>query len=80
MPELLDADFPKRLLDLIEEPPVPPTVASASALQPLKRTAAISTQSALSTSSKPLDPWIALAIALFVLLERAVATAKRAPA
>jgi hypothetical protein len=79
MPELLDADFPQRLLDLIEIPPRPPTEASALALQPLQRVA-VATQSALSAPSKPLDPWIALAISLLVLIERLVATRKREPA
>lgn len=79
MPELLDADFPQRLLDLIEIPPRPPTEASALALQPLQRLA-VATQSALSAPSKPLDPWIALAISLLVLIERLVATRKREPA
>jgi hypothetical protein len=79
MPELLDADFPRRLLDLIEIPPRPPTEASALALQPLQRVAA-ATHAALSAPSKPLDPWIALAISLLVLIERLVATRKREPA
>jgi hypothetical protein len=79
MPAVLDADFPKRLLELIEGSPAPPTVAPASALQPLKRSS-IATQSAFAASAKPLDPWIALAIALLVLLERVVATSKRSHA
>ncbi|HVT33513.1 MAG TPA: BatA domain-containing protein [Rhodanobacteraceae bacterium] len=79
MPELLDADFPKRLLDLIEVPPVPPNEAPASALRPLERAAAAA-QPALSASSKPVDPWIALAIAVLVLLERVIATREREPA
>lgn len=79
MPELLDADFPQRLLDLIEAPPAPPTVAPASALRPSAGRAA-SMQSALAASTKPLDPWLALAIALLVFIERVVATGQRKPA
>ena len=76
LPALLDADFPARLRELIEGEPPPPTRAPAEALQP-RTGAAASVVAAAPASTKPLDPWLALAIALLVLVERIVATRTR---
>ncbi|HEX5123309.1 MAG TPA: BatA domain-containing protein [Rhodanobacteraceae bacterium] len=77
MPALLDADFPARLRNLIEGTPPPPTEAAAEAMQPRTVDATSSEVAATPASTRPLDPWLALAIALFVLAERVVATRTR---
>jgi len=79
LPALLDADFPAHLRDLIEGEAPPPTRAPAEAMQP--HTGATSGAIvAPPASTKPIDPWLALAIALLVLIERIVATRTREPA
>jgi aerotolerance regulator-like protein len=79
LPALLDADFPARLRDLLEGAPSLPTRAPAEALQP-RAGAADAAIAATPASTKPLDPWLALAIALLVLVERIVATRTRVSA
>jgi len=79
LPALLDADFPARLRDLIEGEAPPPTRAPAEAMQP-HAGAASDAIAATPASTKPFDPWLALAIALVVLIERIVATRTREPA
>jgi len=78
-PALLDADFPAHLRDLLEGAPPQPTRAPAEALQPRAGAQAIAI-AATPASTKPLYPWLALAIALLVLIERVVATRTREPA
>jgi hypothetical protein len=78
-PALLDADFPARLRGLLEGEARPPTRAEAEAMQP-RTGAAAAAIAATPASTKPLDPWLALAIALLVLVERLVATRTREPA
>jgi hypothetical protein len=77
MPALLDADFPTRLRSLIEGTPPPPTEAAAETMRPRTTDATASESAATPASTKPLDPWLALAIALLVLAERVVATRAR---
>lgn len=79
LPALLDADFPAHLRDLLEGPAPPPTRGPAAAMQP-RSGAAAGESAAAPASTKPLDPWLALAIALLVLAERIVATRRRDPA
>ena len=79
LPALLDADFPAHLRDLLEGAAPPPTRAPAEALHPRTGAAAAGTTTMLA-STRPLDPWLALAIALLVLAERIVATRTREPA
>jgi hypothetical protein len=78
-PALLDADFPAHLRDLLEGAAPLPTRAPAEALQP-RAGAAAAGITATPASTKPLDPWLALAIALLVLVERIAATRTREPA
>jgi hypothetical protein len=77
MPALLDADFPQHLFDLLQGERAAPSRAPASAMRP-ERTAATSTSPAMRPSAKSLDPWLALMIALLILIERVVATRPRA--
>ena len=79
LPALLDADFPERLRNLVEGAPPIPTRAPAAAIEPRTGAQAIGLAAA-PAASKPLDPWLALAIALLVLAERIVATRARQPA
>jgi aerotolerance regulator-like protein len=77
LPELLDADFPERLADLLRGAPPAPTAAPASAMRPAQ-SATVDATTALPSAAKPLDPWLALLIATLVLIERVVATRPRA--
>jgi hypothetical protein len=79
LPALLDADFPTQLHELLQGSAPPPTRAPASAVQPVSGGDAADA-SATVRSTKPLDPWLALLIAILFLAERAVATRERAPA
>jgi hypothetical protein len=79
LPALLDADFPERLMRLLQGSDVAPTRASADVVGAAQG-AAPSTASALSASTKPLDPWLAMLGALLFLAERIVATRRRVPA
>ena len=79
LPELLDADFPERLADLLRGAPPAPTTAPANAMRPAQSTA-VDAAAAMPSAAKPLDPWLALLIAVFVLIERVVATRPREPA
>jgi aerotolerance regulator-like protein len=78
-PALLDPDFPRHLSDLIDGTAPAPTRAPAEAMQPRTGGAAADGR-AIPASTKPLDPWLALAIALLVLVERVVAMRPREPA
>lgn len=78
-PALLDADFPQHLVGLLQGAPPAPTRAPAEALQPQHRMTPAATPT-IPASAKPLDPWLALLVALLVLIERVVATRPRAPA
>jgi hypothetical protein len=79
LPALLDADFPTRLQNLLQEPHAPPTRALAESMRPVLGTDATAA-SAVSQSAKPVDPWLALLIACVFLIERVIATRERAPA
>jgi len=78
-PALLDADFPSRLRDLVQAPPAAPTRAQAEAMQP-EQGASAANVAAMPSSTKPLDPWLALLIAALFAIERFVATRRREPA
>ncbi|HEY6892592.1 MAG TPA: hypothetical protein VI258_00375, partial [Rhodanobacteraceae bacterium] len=73
------ADFPSHLRDLLEGEAPPPMRAPAEALQPRTGAAAVAL-AATPAATKPLDPWLALAIALLALVERILATRSREPA
>jgi hypothetical protein len=79
LPALLDAGFPAHLRDLLEGAAPAPTSAPAEAMQPRSGAAALGV-TATPASTRPLDPWLALVIALLVLAERLVATRTREPA
>ncbi|HEV7489802.1 MAG TPA: BatA domain-containing protein [Rhodanobacteraceae bacterium] len=72
-PRVLDADFPQHLLELLQGSPAAPALASADALRP-STTPSGTEHSARLASTKPLDPWLALLIAVLILVERIVAT------
>jgi hypothetical protein len=80
MPALLDAEFPRHLLALVQGDPPAPTRASAAAMQPAQSKSAASASAAPRATPKPLDAWLVLAIAVLVLAERVVATRNEAPA
>lgn len=76
LPILLDADFPDRLRAVFEAAPAAPTRAPASAMVPRVADALVSRAEAMR-SARPLDPWLALLVAVLFLLERIVATHRR---
>jgi hypothetical protein len=80
LPILLDADFPGRLLAALRGPPPAPTRASADAAKPTKDAAASADNANALASARPLDPWLVALIAALFLLERIVATRRRAEA
>jgi hypothetical protein len=80
LPLLLDADFPARLHAAFEASPLPPTRAPAASARPLQASMAAAAPTAASAAQTPLDPWLALAIALLFVLERVVATKPHAEA
>ena len=83
LPALLDADFPQRLLALLQGPEAAPTRAPADVVRAGQGTAiatAAATASAMPASTKPLDPWLTMLVAMLFLIERVVATRTRAPA
>ncbi|MEL1263526.1 BatA domain-containing protein [Pseudoxanthomonas putridarboris] len=71
MPELLEADFPRRLRDLFAEAPPAPTRVLASDYAP------IAGGTAYPTAPRDLQPWLALLIALLALVERWLATRRQ---
>jgi hypothetical protein len=77
---LLDADFPHRLLALAQGEPRAPTRAPASAMAPAHASPVSATMVTSRAMPKPLDAWLALAIAALILVERIVATRKEARA
>jgi hypothetical protein len=79
LPALLDAGFPAHLRDLLNGAAPAPTSAPAEAMQPRSGAAALGV-TATPAPTRPLDPWLALVIALLVLAERLVATRTREPA
>jgi hypothetical protein len=70
LPEVLDPDFPDRLLALFD-PATPPDSAYAAAHAPR------SGGPVLSPTPRPLHPWLALLVATLFLLERWLATSRR---
>jgi hypothetical protein len=73
-PALLDAEFPHQLLALVQRDAPAPTRAPASAMTPAHANSVSATSPASRTTPKPLDAWLALAIAALILVERIVAT------
>lgn len=75
-PTLLDAGFPSTLRELLQGEPAPPDRADAQAVRPAADGAR------LPPPAYPVGDWLALAIALLLLVERLLATraAWRAPA
>ncbi len=80
LPILLDADFPDRLRIALQGPPPAPTRAHAAAVRPLHATSIATSSANARDTARPLDPWLALLIALLFLIERIVATRSRAEA
>lgn len=80
LPLLLDADFPERLLAALQGPPTAPTRAAADAVRPLHDTTRAPFSARARDAERPLDPWLALLIALLFLIERLVATRRHAEA
>ena len=77
LPVLLDAGFPDRLRTALLGPPAAPTRAYAEAVRPLQDTSLAVSPAHSRAAARPLDPWLALLIALLFLLERIVATRSR---
>lgn len=71
MPQLLEADFPARLRALIQPPSIAPQRADAAAYAPL------SGGRAYPQSPADLRPWLALLIAVLLLVERWFATSRK---
>jgi Aerotolerance regulator N-terminal len=70
MPEVLDPDFPDRLLGLFDPPPLPQSAFAT--------TQAPSTGGPqLSPKPRPLHPWLAVLVATLFMLERWLATSRR---
>jgi len=80
MPALLDAEFPRYLLALVQGEPPAPTRAPASALTPAHEHSVSATPRASRAMPKPLDMWLIFAIATLILVERIVATRSEARA
>ncbi|NCT68763.1 MAG: hypothetical protein GXC76_14150 [Rhodanobacteraceae bacterium] len=80
LPLLIEADFPARLHAAFEASPLPPTRAPAASTRRLQASMAAAAPTAASAAQTPLDPWLALAIALLFVLERVVATKPHAEA
>ena len=78
MPIVLDADFPDRLLALMQNAPPAPTRANAEAMLPLQKAAAASDAALAPGMVRPLDSWLAVLIAGLFLFERLLATRTRA--
>lgn len=76
MPDVLDAGFPDRLFSLFESSAAP-TRARADAMRPVQAVAS-DAKTSTPASTKPLDPWLILLIALLVLTERYFALRPRA--
>lgn len=77
LPILLDADFPDRLRSALQGPLPAPTRANADAVRPLHDTSLATSSAHSRNTARPLDPWLALLIALLFLIERIVATRSR---
>ena len=71
MPELLEADFPRRLREVLAGPAPAPASVAASGHAPLTGAAAY------PSPPRDLRPWLALLVALVLLAERWVATSRR---
>jgi len=76
LPLLLDADFPDRLHAALRGPGAAPTRARADAMRPGRVDAAVGDLRGRE-DDRPLDTWLALAIAALFLIERIVATRAR---
>ncbi|KQT31927.1 hypothetical protein ASG29_08600 [Sphingomonas sp. Leaf412] len=70
LPALVEADFPDRLAAAIGAPPVPPGRVMARDHAPVRGAAAVPA----AAVSVDLRPWLAIAIALLLLVERWLAT------
>lgn len=70
LPEVLDPDFPDRLLGLFDPPPVPQSAFAATQ-------APRSGGQQLSPTPRPLHPWLAVLVATLFVLERWLATSRR---
>jgi hypothetical protein len=68
MPQLLEADFPKQLRDLLQAPTPPPSRVMARDYAPITGGATY------PQAPRDLQPWLALLIALLLLAERWLAT------
>lgn len=79
LPALLDADFPDRLIALLQAPPPPTARAPAAAMRPVHEPTISHDASSLHRPTQPLDPWLVVLIALVFALERLVAM-RRVPA
>jgi hypothetical protein len=71
MPQLLDADFPQRLRDVLQGPHAKPARVMAEDYAPL------SGATPYPQSPQSLQHWLALLIAMLFLAERWLATSKR---
>ena len=80
VPQLLDPAFPAMLRDALAGVSPAPDRADARAMQPGRSDAAALRSVARSAAVRPLDAWMALAIAALFALERLVATRRRVEA
>ena len=71
-PAVLEPGFPARLQDLLAGPAAPPTQAWATSVRPARD------DDLSSVVTTPLSPWLALLVAMVFLVERVVATRRRA--
>jgi hypothetical protein len=73
LPDLLDADFPDRLLALLQGPSPAPTRARANAMRPLHGPAIAHAERSAHRLVQALDTWLVVLIAALFLLERVLA-------
>lgn len=71
MPQLLEAEFPRQLRRLFSTPPAPPARVAAVDYAPMTGA------TAYPQAPRDLQPWLALLIALLLLIERWLATSPR---
>ena len=71
-PAVLEPGFPARLQDLLAGPAAPPTQVWATSVRPARD------DDLSSVVTTPLSPWLALLVAMVFLVERVVATRRRA--
>lgn len=80
LPLLLDAEFPQRLRAALGDAERAPDRADAVAMKPQAASATASTNLRGADGVRPIDPWLALLIAVVFLAERIVATRARSEA